>query len=377
MTERTDLATVETGPQAIVTKAMGDTVAMLSMIRDLALDPNITAEKLKVVAEVANGQKDRAVREEFYAAKVAALLEMPVIAKGGRIVIADKNGDKAKDRVQGTFAKWPDLQRAIVPILARHDLILTHDIDHEGTIITVTPILQHRNTFVERGGAMQLPLDTSGGKNNTQGAGSAASYGKRHTTIAMLGIRLEDSDDDGGLMATADEPLNDQQERLVKVAEERSANGEYVAWFAKLDPKDRAWFVQTGRDATYRQGAAEPPANASPSPPPSSGSGPSGSSTTAAPSPSSGGGGGGTGPSEEKPDVRTAEGWTKQYELDCAAARTEDDLARIKTKGASALVKLSDKNPKLWERCDAAEVEARDRIKSTAPTHGGLFGGDE
>lgn len=305
-----DIANAQSNPLA-------ETGAMLDAMMALAKDPTVDAEKFATIARVVRETRDDAKKEQFYTDKANALLDMPMIDKRGKITI-EKAGEQK--RIQGTFALWPDLQRAIYPVLAKHNLALTHDIGHEGAIVTVTPVLQHRNGYVERGEPMALPLDTSGGKNNTQGAGSAASYGKRHTSVAMLGIRMEDTDDDGWLTATADEPLNDQQSRRVEEAKARWADGPeiYEAWFGKLEPKDRAWMIQTGRhkeitgtDAgrliAVQAGAGEVKA------PVRSGKG---------------------------HDVTTPAGWTAQYEDDCRNARTLDELAEVQRKGAGAMGKL-------------------------------------
>jgi hypothetical protein len=195
---------------------------------------------------------------------------------------------------------------------------------------------------------MALPLDTSGGKNNTQGAGSAASYGKRHTTTAMLGLRLEDTDDDGWLTATADEPLNDQQARRVEEAEARWKDGPeiYETWFGKLEPKDRAWLIQTGRHAAItgseagrliaKQAGADDPG---PKPP--------------ATKPIQTGG----------HDTTTPEGWTAKYEEDCRNANDLDQLARVQAKGAKGLQRLKDGGKTdLHERAVRAGSEAYGRL---------------
>jgi hypothetical protein len=310
----------------VATNPMGEVGAMLDKMMQMAKDPAVDAEKFRVIAGVVKETRDDAQRQQLYQAKASAMLDMPVIDKRGKIIIIDKNDpdNRAKDRVQGTYAKWPDLQRAITPVLAAYDLVLTHDVGHEGAIVLVTPVLAHRNGYVERGEQMALPLDTSGGKNNTQGAGSAASYGKRHTSIAMLGLRLEDTDDDGWLTATVDEPLNDQQARRVEEAEANWQRGReaYEQWFQKLEPKDRAWMIQTGRHAQITgsdagrliattSGAEDPGPKPKPTP-----TGTAGHDTT------------------------TPEGWTAKYEDDCRDAKTLDDLARVQAKGAKGLERL-------------------------------------
>jgi hypothetical protein len=241
-------------------------------------------------------------------------------------------------------------------VLARYDLVLTHDVGHDGAIVLVTPVLQHRNGYVEKGEQMALPLDTSGGKNNTQGAGSAASYGKRHTAIAMLGLRLEDSDDDGWLTAQPDEPLNDQQERRVAEAMARWADGPeiYEQWFGRLEPKDRAWMIQTGRHKEITgQDAGRLIAHAA--------------------------GATDTPPVQDKRkghDVSTPKGWTAQYEEDCAAAKSLDELATVQRKGANAMGKLKG-NPDLKALHDRAVKAGSDAFaRLSPPTEEGAAGDD-
>jgi hypothetical protein len=374
-TESRALTTRQEQYQAIkATNPLGEVGAMLDAFMAMAKDPNVDAHKFEVIARVAKETREDAQKQQFYQAKASAMLDMPVIDKRGKIVIIDKNdpNNRAKDRVQGSYAKWPDLQRAITPVLASYDLVLTHDIGHEGAIVTVTPVLAHRNGYVERGEQMALPLDTSGGKNNTQGAGSAASYGKRHTSIAMLGLRLEDTDDDGWLTATPDEPLNDQQERRVEEAKARWADGPevYEQWFGRLEPKDRAWLIQTGRHAditgkeaglliAHSVGATDtgPPAQRDPAKP-----------AKAAKSAATDG-----------HDTSTPEGWTAKYEEDCRTAPDLDALARVQAKGANAMKKLQGSDATLHARAVKAGSDAYGRLSGIDQQGGDdLFvGGDE
>lgn len=339
---------------------MGEIGAMLDRMMAMAKDPAVDAEKFRVIAGVVKETREDAQKQQFYQAKASAMLDMPVIDKRGKIIIQGKNGEP--DRVQGTYAKWPDLQRAITPTLAAYDLVLTHDVGHEGAIVLVTPVLAHRNGYVERGEQMALPLDTSGGKNNTQGAGSAASYGKRHTTIAMLGLRLEDTDDDGWLTATPDEPLNDQQQRRVDEAEARWADGPevYEQWFQKLEPKDRAWLIQTGRHAAITGSQAgqliAKSAGADPAAKPAA-------------KPTQQGG----------HDVSTPEGWTAKYEEDCRNAPDLDSLARVQAKGAKGLERLKANDATLHARAVKAGSDAYGRLSGIDQSGDGndLFTGDK
>lgn len=356
MTESKQIATRdETGTAIAQTSVLGNVGAMLDAMMALAKDPGVDAAKFETIARVANEQQDRAQKQQFYEDKAGAMFDMPSIRKDSKIVIPGKNG--APDRVQGTFAKWPDMQRAIYPILDQFNLRLSHDVDHEGTVVLVTPILQHRNGYVERGGQMALPLDTSGGKNNTQGAGSAQSYGMRYTTVAMLGIRYEAGDDDGNLIALPDEPLNDQQQRRVREAEAAFAQGReaYEQWFQTIPPIDRAWMIQTGRHAEFGGGKPLPAAKR------------------------------GGEPEQQRensgPDISTPEGWTEQYEIDCREVESLDDLAVVQRKGQRAMDRLkSGALDDLHQRAVKAGSDAYARLSGQdgeGVGEGDMFGGEQ
>lgn len=340
MSESKEIATQEPDSRAVtVSSPLGSVADMLNVMMSLAKDPSVDAGKFETIARIANEQQDRAQKQQFYEDKAAAMFEMPSIRKDSKIIIPGKNG--APDRVQGTFAKWPDMQRAIYPVLDRHNLRLSHDVDHEGVNVLVTPILQHRNGYVERGGQMALPLDTSGGKNNTQGAGSAQSYGMRYSTVAMLGIRYEAADDDGNLIALPDEPLNDQQQRRVLEGQAAIDQGleAYEHWFMSIPAIDRAWLIQTGRHSEWTGNAPLP-------------------TRSETPATSNG--------AKSQPKQQTAAEWANQYEADCEACQTLDDLARIQQRGANAIAKLrSGGHTDLHDQAIKAGADAYARLSNS------------
>lgn len=319
---QTDVAIRQESGTSVAAPGMAGVGQMLDAMMALARDPTVDAAKFETIARVANEQQDRALKTEYYQAKARAIRAMPTIRKDGRIVIAGKNGEA--DRVQGHFEKWPDVQRAITPHLDANYLTLTHDVDVDDGRVVVVPILQHDNGYIERGGRMVLPLDTSGGKNNVQGSGSSQSYGLRYTTRAMLGLKFEPGHDDGNLIALPDEPLNDQQQRRVQEAEMLWAADpeQFEVWWAKLQPQDKAWMVQTGRYEmiTGKTGGLLTHRDA---PRPDAGAPKKGPIKTAS-----------------GRDVSTPEGWTAQYEDDCRAASSLDALAEVQRKGAGAMGKL-------------------------------------
>lgn len=317
--------------------------SMLAMVERLALDERVDAGKLETVMRVANQQQDREREIQFYQDKNRAVRDMPLIRKDGRIVILDKQNpeDMSKARTQGHFEKWPDVQAAVTPVLDRHNMTLTHKIDHADGQTIVIAVLTHDNGYREESGPMRLPLDTSGGKNNVQGAGSSQTYGMRYTARAICGLKLVggQQDDDGNMTAMSDEPLNDQQQRRVEEAErafERGAQA-YEEWFSGIPAIDRAWMIQSGRHATFG-GKALPGALPKPK------------AETAKPGNGEGG-------------RETPAQWTERYESACKAAPDLSALTKLQKRGASGIAQLKEAGEaELYDRAVKAGTDAFARL---------------
>ncbi len=357
-----DLATRDQQGGAIATtgeQSAWNPMAMMSMVRELALDERIDGTKLETIMRVANEQQDRAREIEFYQAKNRAVRQMPMIRKDGRIVIADKAApnDRSKDRTQGHFEKWADVQAAVTPVLDANQLTLTHKVDHADGQTIVIAVLTHDNGFREESGPMRLPLDTSGGKNNVQGAGSSQTYGMRYTTRAICGLKLigGQGDDDGNLIPLPDEPLNDQQMKRVREGEAAIAAGPevYEEWFHKLDPRDRVWLIQTGRHAEWTGGTGGLITDGQAKPKPKDDA-PAGGDDQA----------GGNG--KRKAPTITPEEWTAQYERDCEAAADLGALAELQERQRKAMAALKDRDATLHARCVRAGSEAYARLSAPA-----------
>lgn len=334
-------------PAAISTSGtVSDVGALLGTFMTLAANPAIDADKLREIRLTVNEATARAKEEEFSRAKAAACRAMPIIRKDGRIVIAGKNGEP--DRVQGHFERWPDVQRAVTPHLQANNLSLTHRIDTEDGRVIVTAILRHDNGYVEESGRMGLPLDTSGGKNNVQGAGSAQSYGMRYSTRAILGLQFEPGHDDGDMIALPDEPLNDQQQRRVAEAEAlwKADPQQFEDWWAKLQPQDRAWMIQTGRyHEITGKSAGLLQARAA------------GHEVTPEPEPEQ--------PVAKDPPANereTPEQWTARFEQACKDAENIDKLNTLKRRANNTIAGLASSHPTLHDRAIDAYDKARDRL---------------
>jgi hypothetical protein len=234
-TEDTGTALVEAPPM------QQQAMQILYDIVQASRDPTVDAGKTQALANLAMQMQDREAERRFRMAKHRALLEMPSISKKGAIL--NKQG-----QVQSRYSKWEDIDRETRPILARHNLVLSFNIGHEGQQVTVQPVLAYSDgdlAFEERGGWMVLAVDTTGSKNATQGAGSAASYGKRHSGKAVLNIIEEGEDDDGrGGGAAGYDALPEARRELIDRSREAAMGGTdaYAAWFKAL-PQDERGFL--------------------------------------------------------------------------------------------------------------------------------------
>jgi hypothetical protein len=238
------------GREIVEQREVMDLRSVFMMALEAARDPEIDAEKMALLVSLATGQQDREAERRFRIAKQRALLEMPTISKRGAIL--NKSG-----QVQSRYSKYEDIHAAVKPILEKHHLSISFNVNHEGQLVTVQPILSYADAEVayeQRGGEMALPIDTTGSKNATQGAGSAASYGKRHQLKAMLNIVEAGEDDDGQGTAPA---LPPERQELVDLARERAKGGTdaYAEFFNGLETADKGFLnyavAETGE--TYHE----------------------------------------------------------------------------------------------------------------------------
>lgn len=233
---------------------------LLQQIVGLASDPTVDAAKLQTMADLAIKLQVHEQQQQFNRDLNSAIMEMPVISRDGRIVIKDKNTQAI---VQSTpFARFEDIDRIVRPIANKHNLSYSFEVGGDATRITVRPIIRHANGFVERGEAMPLPLETSGSKNNVQGAGSSTTYGKRYALCAAFSIVTEGLDTDGHGADQVSLP-HEREQLVLQQAEAAHAAGGYQEHFNRQSPRDRAWLVQHGHHARLG-GAALPPPKAAP-----------------------------------------------------------------------------------------------------------------
>lgn len=325
-----DIATVEEPGTALAPMRASDN--LLAQVIAAAKDPTVDATKMETLARLVNTQQDREREIEFNRDLNAAIMEMPVITKDGRIVIK-KQGEP--EREQGRFARLEDIDRVCRPIARRHNLAYSWDVGDSGSGPVVAIILTHANGHQVTSSGMKMPLDTSGGKNNVQGAGSAVTYGKRYTLCARFNIQTEGADDDGNLGRGELVSLpHERAETVLAEAEEAHEAGTYPAFFGRQSPKDRGWLISNGHHVRF--GGQLAIATDSPKPKPRAE----------------------REPEPDKPKSMTARQWVDQFKIDLGQCSTTDAAAEFMEEARESLDKLKATKEALW---DEAQKAYRDR----------------
>jgi hypothetical protein len=177
----------------------------LAVLTHAVSDPRVDVAKLQELRTfLTNSRQERREdrREEAFISDFMAMqAEMPEIDRDGRIEIVPKEGARSRATQVTFFSTFQNINRVVKPILKRHNFLIRHetDVGASGVGVIVRSILQHRGGWRSIS-ILPMTLDTSGSKNNVQGAGSSVSYGKRYNTITLCNITSrapEDADIDG------------------------------------------------------------------------------------------------------------------------------------------------------------------------------------
>lgn len=196
--------------------------SMLQTVMAAAMNPDLDPERLERFLSMARELENDKNKQEFHAAFAAAQSQISAIRimKNGEIVYPGKNGGPASVI---KFIKHDDISRAIKPILAEHGLTATYSsemLPNAPKVVTVMTVIHH-NGYSREWRSIPMPLvDSGGGKNDVQGAGSISTYGRRFVTVAAFDIVAEDADDDGNLGKTAKAITQEQADTIADILHE-------------------------------------------------------------------------------------------------------------------------------------------------------------
>ena len=174
--------------------------SVMDFVAQAVRDPSIDVAKLEALLRMQREVMADDAKAQFNQAFIRLQSRLPRIKRNGVLEYpVDKNKPDGAKRKIASFAKWEDIDTVIRPLLDEEGFALSFNTaprTGEGGGLLVTATLRHAAGHATET-TIPVPLDTSGGKNNIQGYGSALSYGKRYTATAALNIITEGEDDDG------------------------------------------------------------------------------------------------------------------------------------------------------------------------------------
>ena len=108
--------------------------------------------------------------------------------------------DKTNPGFRSKYASLAAVRDAVIPVLARHGIAVIQNLTTTDGGIACTTMLLHKS-----GQSLLSTLPMPSAKQDAQGLGSAATYARRYSLMAMAGV-VGDDDDDGNAAVAPPHP---------------------------------------------------------------------------------------------------------------------------------------------------------------------------
>lgn len=192
----------------VKTETQSDAAALMATITRAATDASVDAEKMERLWALYERMDTRRAEREFNDAMKACQEEMPRVHK-----------NRQNTHHKNTYADLDAIIKAITPIYTKHGFALSFgNGEVEGQKARILCHVSHSGGY-SRNYQADIPVDSQGAKNPTQGYGSTMSYGRRYLTLMIFNLSTTD-DDDGEGGATPGSITVEQRDQLAKIIEE-------------------------------------------------------------------------------------------------------------------------------------------------------------
>lgn len=136
--------------------------------------------------------------------------------------------DSKNPHFKSSYASLASVRNAVVPVLAKHGISVMQDVVSRSEGVTCTQLLAHTSGQWIRTAGMFVPVD----KFNAHGFGSATTYARRFSLMALACV-VGDDDDDGNAAvqpSQAAQPVQVNQELKKAIAEAETLDALVEIW---------------------------------------------------------------------------------------------------------------------------------------------------
>jgi hypothetical protein len=221
-----DLRPIETSETPVAVRE--EPQSMLALIAKALHDPAFDISRLETLLRFQRELMADSAKTQFNEAFARLQPQLPRVKKNGEVWYpVEKNNPDGPQYRAFKYAKWEDIDEGIRPLLNTEGFSLSFDTQsHPSGGYLIIGKLSHSAGHEKTATFGPVPLDTSGGKNNLQGAASSLSYGKRHTGSMLLNLVFEGEDDDGnGGMIT-----EEQAKEIVDLMRQAGAGPKFLKY---------------------------------------------------------------------------------------------------------------------------------------------------
>ncbi len=186
----------------------------MAIIDKVAALDNIDVDKLERMMQMQMQWEAQQSKKAFAdcMTRISARLAVIRIVKNKSVGYDIEKGNPAKGQKEAfKFTPIEDIDKVVRPILNEEGMSISYDTELSAMQGWHTIIIKLSHGGHTETSKIPLPLDVSGGKNNTQGMGSTYSYGKRYALCAAFNIITVGEDDDG-----SGGPITDDQAKQIK-----------------------------------------------------------------------------------------------------------------------------------------------------------------
>lgn len=173
----------------------------------LAIERGVDVEVLERLVALQERVTERNARAAFFEALASFQEECPEIPKSATAKIATRKGGA----YSYSFAPLEAITRTIRPILRRHGLSYSWDVEPGQGGLHVVCVLRHIEGHEERA-MFPVPTGTDAAMSEAQKHGAALTYGKRQSLTSVLGLTTADPDADSPAgRPSSSETISDRQ----------------------------------------------------------------------------------------------------------------------------------------------------------------------